>query len=179
MYFVTGNKGKFEEARAILEMTDLKQLDIDLPEIQEFELEKVVEIKLQEALKHINDECVVEDGGLFFKSLNGLPGVFTKWFFKAIGNQGLYVLAKSFNAFDAYAKVVIGYASHDKQIHYFEGIVEGIIVEPRGTSGFGWDPVFLPNGYEKTFGEMTSEEKNSISMRRIALCKLRDFLNQK
>ena len=75
----------------------------------------------------------------------------------------------------AQAKTIIGYKHNNGNTHYFEGVVNGHIVSPRG-KGFGWDAIFQPVNYAKTFGEMTPEEKNKISMRKLAAQKLKDFL---
>jgi XTP/dITP diphosphohydrolase len=72
---------------------------------------------------------------------------------------------------------MIGYTDGD-QIVFFEGEIKGKIVSPRGTGGFGWDQIFQPEGYDKTFGEMSLEEKNKISMRKQALTKLKAYLKE-
>jgi len=108
--------------------------------------------------------------------LNGLPGPLIKWFLKTIGLHGLYQMTEKFNNFKAQAKTIIGYADHNGEIHYFEGVVEGNIVAPKAKSDFGWDPIFNPDGYTKSFAEMTKEEKNEISHRRKAVDKLKEFL---
>jgi XTP/dITP diphosphohydrolase len=87
----------------------------------------------------------------------------------------LYKLAETFGN-NTEAKTIIGYSDSSGNIDYFEGTIKGIIVSPRGT-GFGWDPIFQPEGYSKTFGELTAEEKNSVSMRKIAVEKLKEYLN--
>ncbi len=74
------------------------------------------------------------------------------------------------------AKTVIGYTD-GKEIKYFQGSIAGKIVLPKGNNGFGWDKIFLPLNSNKTFGEMTSSEKNKISMRKIAALNLKDYLN--
>lgn len=78
----------------------------------------------------------------------------------------------------ARAKVIIGYSKSKDEVHFFEGEVKGRIVEPRGDGGFGWNPLFLPDGYSKTFGEMSRAEKNKISMRKIAFTTLKEFLEK-
>lgn len=174
LYFITGNKNKFEEVKSIL--PNVEQLDIDLPEIQEIDAHKVIEAKLKEALRHKEGEFIVEDTSLYFDCLNGLLGTFIKWFMKTIGNDGLVNLVTKYGNNKATAKTVIGYAKSIDEIYSFEGEISGIIVEPRTTSNFGWDPIFLPDGHTKTFAEMDVSEKNEISMRRIATQKLKEFL---
>jgi non-canonical purine NTP pyrophosphatase (RdgB/HAM1 family) len=174
IYFVTGNKNKFEEVKAIL--PDVEQLDIDLPEIQELDAHKVIRAKLEEAQKHQKGEFIVEDNSLYLEAMNGLPGPFIKWFLKTIKKEGLYKLAETFGNYNAEAKVVIGYSDSSGNVDFFEGDIHGTLVEPRGLYGFGWDSIFLPDGHTKTFAEMLETEKNDISMRRIAVEKLKEFL---
>ncbi len=174
LYFVTGNQNKFKEIQAILD--DVEQLDIDLPEIQDIDPKKIIEAKLQEALKHKSEACVVEDTSLYFECLNGLPGPLIKWFLKEMGTEGLTTLVAKMGNNRAEAKTVIGYAKTPDEIYFFEGSIKGSIVQPRGDTKFGWDPIFQPDGFDKTFAEMTLEEKNQVSMRRVATEKLKTFL---
>ena len=173
--FLTGNKGKLEEAKAII--PEIEGQEIDLPEIQEIDAKKIIENKLNEASKHLDGGLIVEDTSLYFEGLNGLPGPLIKWFMKTIGNDGLVKITNSFGN-KAEAKTWIGYLSEGK-VEFFEGVVEGKIVEPRGKNGFGWDAIFQPEGYEKTFAEMTMEEKNKLSMRKMAFEKLKEYLKSK
>jgi inosine triphosphate pyrophosphatase len=176
IYFITGNKNKFEEVKAILR--EVEQLDIDLPEIQEIDAKEIIKEKLLEALKYKKGEFIVEDTSLYLDCLHGLPGPLIKWFLQTIGNEGLANLADKLGEGKAVAKTIIGYAKSQGDIHFFEGVINGKIVSPRGKTNFGWDPIFLPNGHKKTFAEMSREEKNKISMRRNALNKLKKFLQQ-
>src|SRR3989338_4548827 len=155
LYFLTGNKGKLVEAKAIV--PHIEGLDIDLPEIQELDAHKIIQAKLQAAFAHQSGEFVVEDTSLYFEGLNGLPGPLIKWFMKTVGNEGLYKMAEAFGNFNAEAKVIIGYSNSAGEISFYEGNTKGTIVSPRGDGGFGCDPIFQPEGYEKTFGEMSAE----------------------
>ena len=78
---------------------------------------------------------------------------------------------------NAEVKTIIGYAKNREKMYFFEGVVKGTIVQPRGEYDFGWDPIFQPEGYAKTFAEIGPEEKSKISMRRIAVKQLQEFLN--
>ena len=175
-YFITGNQNKFAEAKAIL--TNLEQLDIDLPEIQEIDAREIIKTKLQVALKHTSGKCIVEDTSLYLDCMKGLPGPLIKWFLKTIGNHGLAEIAHKLGENAAEAKTIIGYAKNTDEIYFFEGMIKGRVVPPRGSTNFGWDPIFQPSGHVHTFAEMTQEEKNKISMRRIALDALKQFLQQ-
>ena len=172
LFFITGNKGKYDEVKSIL--GNVEQLEMDLPEIQSIDAHDIIKAKLLEAKKHGKGEYIVEDTSLYMDCLNGLPGPLIKWFLKTIGNEGLYKIADKMGDYGAEARTIVGYSSGE-EIRFFEGSVKGEITEPKGT-GFGWDPIFKPDGFEKTFGEMTKEEKNGISMRRKALNKLKEFI---
>jgi non-canonical purine NTP pyrophosphatase (RdgB/HAM1 family) len=176
LYFITGNQGKFREAKAIL--PELKQIDIDLSEIQSIDPKEIISNKLKEAFKHQDGEFVIEDTSLYLDCLNGLPGPLIKWFMKTIGNEGLYKITKKFGNYRAKAKTVIGYARDSGNIYFFEGEIEGKIVSPRGKYGFGWDPIFEVNKLGKTFAELTIDEKNKISMRKKAFEELKFFLKR-
>ena len=173
LYFITGNKGKLAEVQSIL--GNVEGLDIDLPEIQSLDAHEIIKAKLEEAKKHQQGEFIVEDTSLYLEALKGLPGPLIKWFMKTIGNEGLYKMAQAFGNPNAEAKTIIGYSNAQGEISFHEGVIKGTIVAPRG-EGFGWDPVFQPEGDSKTFGELSADEKNSFSMRKIALEKLREQL---
>ena len=176
IHFITGNNNKYEEARKII--PELEQLDIDLPEIQSLDPKEILKAKLTEALNHHPGEFVVEDTGLYIKGLNGLPGPLVKWFLKTMGNEGIYQMSKAFNNLEAEAKTVLGYAKNRDEIYFFEGVVEGEIVKPRGDEGFGFDPIFQPKGKDKTFAQISREEKNELNMRGMAFKKLKEFLEE-
>jgi len=174
--FITGNAGKFAEAKAII--PDLEQVSFDLLEIQSLDSKKIIGEKLREAQKHHQGEFIVEDTSLSVVAMKGLPGPLVKWFQDTIGNHGIHQIAATYPDQTAIAKTVIGYSNPEGEIRYFEGEVKGKIVAPSDAVGFGWDQIFQPDGYDKTFGEMGKEEKNKISMRRLAFEKLKIFLNQ-
>ncbi len=184
LYFITGSAGKFKEAQAVL--PELQQLDLDLPEIQEIDAQKIIAAKLTAAQQHHAGSFIVEDTSLAIASLNGLPGPLIKWFLKKLGNDGLARIARSQNTssvsdsssvlVNAEARTVIGYVDEQHRVSFFEGVIKGSIILPRGERGFGWDPIFVPEGFDRSFAEMTLEEKNQLSMRRLAFNKLKQFL---
>ena len=174
MKFITGNKDKMKEFRAILG-DDVEMLSIDLVEIQNIDAHNIIRAKLAEAVRLGYNNCLVEDTSLYLDGLKGLPGPLIKWFMKTIGNEGILQLARSSGNFSAQAKTIIGYSAQDGSVDFYEGVIAGSITEPRG-EGFGWDPIFIPIGHDKTFGEMSAEEKNSVSMRKLALEKLKQHL---
>ncbi|MBI4895462.1 MAG: non-canonical purine NTP pyrophosphatase [Candidatus Aenigmarchaeota archaeon] len=174
LYYVTGNNNKFEEARAIL--GNVEQLNINLSEIQELDPKKIIKKKLLEALKHKKENVIVEDTCMYLDCMKGLPGPLIKWFLQTIGIEGIVELTEKLRNNRAEVRLIVGYAKNDKEISFFEGSDSGVIVRPRGSLKFGFDPIFQPDGHSKTFGEMKTEDKIKISHRRKALDKLKHFL---
>jgi len=172
LYFITGNKKKVEEARKYVEF---EQFDIDQDEIQELDQNKINEHKLREAEKQRQGEFFCEDTALYIEALNGLPGPLIKWFIQSMGSEGLARLVLNYKNNNAYARTIVGY-SNGKDIKFFDGIVKGKIVLPR-INGYGWDPIFQPEGYNQTFAELGLDKKNKISMRAKAFQKFKDFLS--
>lgn len=177
LFFVTGNKNKFLEVKQLI--PSIEQLDLDLEEIQHTDSQKIITHKLLEALKHQSDGIVVEDTSLSFECLGELPGPLIKWFVKSMSLDQLADLTQKLGNVKAKAIVTVGLAINSRELHFFEGVVEGEIVPPTGKKGFGWDSIFKPTGFKNTFAQMSLEEKNKCSMRKIAFLKLRDFLVSK
>ncbi|RMF86330.1 MAG: non-canonical purine NTP pyrophosphatase, RdgB/HAM1 family [Nitrospinota bacterium] len=173
--FVTSNRQKIVEASEILGFS-VAQIDLPLPEIQAVVLEPVVRHKLVEAYRQIRQPVIVEDTGLFIEAWGGLPGALVDWFLQKLGNEGICRLLQAENNRQARAQSAIGF--YNGQILTIAiGEVRGEIApSPRGEHGFGWDPLFIPEGESRTFGEMSSMEKHRFSMRRQALEKLHTFL---
>ena len=172
--FATGNINKVEECESILGFK-LEQVELDLDEIQAVEVAKVVEHKVKQAFDLIKKPVIVEDTGLYFEAWNGLPGALIKWFDETIGYAKLCSLLVSENR-KAKAQTIIGYFDGE-EYKSFVGEVTGKIAEkPKGPDNFGWDIIFIPKGFSETFAEMGKEKKNAISMRKIALEKLKEFL---
>lgn len=173
LYFITGNAGKFSEVKAML--PEIEQLKLDLPEIQSLDSQEVIKEKLLVARKERDGEFIVEDTSVSIEGLGGLPGTFIKWFLKSMSLEQLAKIAIASGNVSAEARVCIGYLGGGEPL-FFEGIINGKVVLPRGSNGFGWDKIFVPEGYKQTFGEMEREVKNSFSMRRIAVEKLKKYL---
>ena len=170
---VTSNRNKLREFEQILGFR-IENAALDLDEIQTVEVEDVVEHKAKQAFERIKKPVLCEDTGLYFDEWNGLPGALMKWFGRTIGYENLCSLLRENRK--ARAKTVIGYFD-GKNYESFKGEVAGTIsLFPKGTGNFGWDPIFIPEGSDRTFAQMTTEEKNEISMRRIALEELKRFL---
>jgi len=125
----------------------------------------------------IKKPCFVEDTSLELNCLNGLPGPYIKYFEKNIGSIGIYKIAKAFSNYEANVCCFVGY-QNKKEIKLFKHITKGIIVKPTGKNGFGFDNIFVPKGYEKTFAQMTNEEKNKISHRKKVFEKFLKYLKK-
>ena len=168
--FVTGNKNKLAEAKAILgNDVSLGQAAMDLEEIQAVELEEVTRHKLIQAYEKVQKPVFCEDTGLYIEQLNGFPGALIKFYLDKIGPDGI---CRLHGGSPAYGKTVLGY--HDgTNMHFFSGKTAGTIpLAPQG-EGFGWSTAFVPRieGEEnqKSFAEIPITLKNKISMRSIAL----------
>ncbi len=175
--FITGNKGKMEEVKSILG-NEVEQLDINLPEIQSVDSQEIIRNKLMEASKHHDSHFIVEDAALHFTCLKGLPGPMIKWFLDIIGNDGIVDLISRYSDNSAIHKITYGYYAGPDKLEYFEGSTEGKIVPAKGERGFGFDPIFIPDGSDRTYAEMTLEEKNIFNPRKKALLKLKEFLEK-
>ncbi|MBR9701106.1 RdgB/HAM1 family non-canonical purine NTP pyrophosphatase [Candidatus Woesearchaeota archaeon] len=174
---ITSNRKKFSEMKQIL--SNIEQLDMDLVEIQSLDPHEIIKHKLAEAQKHHKGEFIVEDTSLYLDAMNGLPGPFIKWFLETIGNKGLVEIAEKLDNHKAHAITMIGYSDSEGNVEFFEGRVDGKICSPRGENLFGWDCIFMLEKYERSWAELTREEKNKVSMRSKALKKLKSYLDKR
>ncbi|RLG80188.1 MAG: non-canonical purine NTP pyrophosphatase, RdgB/HAM1 family [Thermoprotei archaeon] len=167
IYFVTNNTHKYLEVKIIAEKYGFKliQLTGEKIEIQSNDLGKIAKISALNAFAKLEKPVLVEDAGLFIKAFRGFPGPYSSYVFKTIGCQGILKLLDGVLDRCAWFKSV-SVLIYEPFILTGEGIVEGIIsTEPRGSRGFGFDPIFIPKGATKTFAEMDIEEKNKFSHR--------------
>ena len=185
--FATNNKHKLEEARDIVgndfHIVSLEEINCfeELPETRP----TIAGNSLQKAefvFQKYNVPCFADDTGLEVNALGGAPGVFSARYAGEQKNSSdnIDLLLKNLDAHQnrkAKFRTVITLVGLEKEPSYFEGVIEGIIVkERRGNSGFGYDPIFLPAGYNKTFGEMDLSQKSLLSHRAIAVRKLEAYL---
>ncbi|MFA6768703.1 MAG: non-canonical purine NTP diphosphatase [Parabacteroides sp.] len=187
LVFATNNVHKLDEVRniasqytEIVSLADIHCFD-DIPETADT-LEGNALQKAQYVKDHFGFDCFADDTGLEVEALNNEPGVYTARYAgpehdpEANINKLFYELKGKKNR-TARFRTVIALILNEKK-YYFEGIVKGIIVEERrGTDGFGYDPIFIPEGYSKTFAELGVNIKNKISHRAIAVNKLISFLS--
>lgn len=175
--FVTGNKDKVRETEQILQVT-LDVADIDLDEIQELDLEKVALHKVKQAYEKTKKPVIIDDVSVVIHVWNNFPGPLIKWVLKASNGtpEMLLKMLEKETQRDATATLAIGF-SNGKIQRIFYGHIKGTIgYKIIGENGFGWDKVFIPKGETRTLAQMSVDEKNSISHRRKALDKLKDFL---
>ncbi len=153
--FVTTNLGKVEEAVEIGREynIEVEQLNYDALEIQ---ADSGIEVGIEsarDAYKKFKRPLIVEDSGMFIEALSGFPGVYSAFVFKTIGTEGILKLMEGKKDRKAEMKSALVYIDKD-QIRIFEGVSEGRISESaRGRGGFGYDPIFIPTGFERTFAE--------------------------
>jgi len=160
---VTGNPGKLAEARRIT-CREIEGFEVDLPEIQSLDYREILRAKGDEAWQRLGRPLVVEEAGLGLAALGGFPGPLVKWMLEAVGAAGIARTAMALGDPRATARCLLLYRDAERSV-VVEGTTEGVLVPPRGAGGFGWDPVFLPAGSERTFGELTGPEKDAVSHR--------------
>ncbi len=187
LVFATNNPHKLEEIRAILgsklEILSLADIgcDADIPETAET-LEGNALIKAHYVYDNYKLDCFADDTGLEVDALHGLPGVHTARYAYPDRHDPEANMVKLLEALrenndrNARFRTVIALIEKGKE-HLFEGVVEGVIArEKSGTQGFGYDPVFIPEGNSKTFAELGEDIKNTISHRARAVQKLTEYL---
>ena len=173
IHFVTGNRGKFEEARGIL--GGVEQRNLGYTEIQADSLEDVAAFGMREVREKLDGPVMIEDAGLFIDALRGFPGVYSAYVFDTIGNEGILRLMDGVADRRAVFRSVLGYVEPGMEPIFFRGELEGeITAKPRGSGGFGYDPIFEVGG--KTIAEMDLAEKNEISHRGASIRALNRWL---
>ena len=147
-------------------------------EIQSSSLEEIIKYAADYLFKMNFCNFFIEDAGLFIDHLNGFPGPYSSYVYKTIGVDGILKLMDGISNRSAYFLSVVGLCFKDV-IKIFVGEVKGkISLEARGEKGFGFDPIFIPEGYEETFAQMDLEKKNSMSHRAKALRKMAEYLKK-
>ena len=165
--FVTGNLDKHREAEAILGRP-LERIELDLPEIQATTTRDVALVKARAAFAALGRPVIVEDAGFELAALAGFPGPFIKYWEQLGGLASICRAVDGLGDRRAAAVCVLALCD-DREARVVEGRIEGTVsASPRGDNGFGWDAIFIPEGHQRTFGEMTAQEKGSISHRRRA-----------
>lgn len=173
----TSNEHKAKMMQSILERP-INIINLDLPEVQAVDVQKVIEQKARVAYSLVGKPVLVEDTSLSFHAWNGLPGALIRWFLETVGNEGVCQMLIGFDLLDATAEACLGYFDGQEFVS-FSGTIKGHITRsPKGNNGFGWDPIFIPEGWGKTLAEMTQEERsNLVSMRTAAVLQMKAYLD--
>ncbi len=189
LVFATNNKHKLSEMSSILgdkiELLSLKDIncDVDIPETADT-LEGNAILKSEFIYNNYNINCFADDTGLEVEALNGEPGVYSARYAEGESHDSMANMKKLLSKLEnvenrsAQFRTVISLILDGKK-YVFEGIVKGrISKERKGDKGFGYDPIFIPEGYDKSFAELGEDVKNKISHRAKAVEKLIDFLKE-
>lgn len=203
--FATNNPNKLHEIRDILgerfEIVSLQEIGCheDIPETGETLQENAL-LKAKYVAEHYGLDCFADDTGLEVEALHGAPGVHSARYAEGTDHNSEANMQKLLHELQdkenrkARFRTVIALLQHPKnqlkenvenafaapEIHYFEGHIDGIIAkEKRGNAGFGYDPLFIPNGYQQSFAELGETIKNHISHRAQAVEKLAEYLHSK
>jgi XTP/dITP diphosphohydrolase len=175
LLFATSNSNKVEEAKLILRNypIEIQRIDLKGREIQAETVEEIAIASAQQVFKKIGKAVFTEDAGLFIKALNGFPGPFTAYVYKTIGISGVLKLLKDVKDRRAEFRSAVAFCSREVKNICFVGVALGRISQKeRGIHGFGFDPIFEPDGGgNKTFAEMTIDKKNAYSHRARAMKK--------
>jgi non-canonical purine NTP pyrophosphatase (RdgB/HAM1 family) len=161
---VTGNPNKVLETRRITGQ-EIDSVEVDLPEIQSLDLREVLEAKAREAWNRVGRPLVVEETGLELAAMNGFPGPLVKWMLDAIGPEGIARTIMGLGDARATARCQLLVVDGNETL-FAEGATTGtLVLPPRGEGGFGWDPIFQPDGHDLTYAELGSEIKDRIGHR--------------
>lgn len=173
--FITGNEHK---AKYVAEWlgAHVPHHKLDLDEIQTLDLHELVNRKAKQAFDILKTPVLIEDAQLTCAALGNLPGPFIKFFVDEIGPSGIAKMLDAFDDRSAHGRIC--YGLYDGVVmQYFEGEMHGKIAkEPHGENGFGFDRIFINDGYDVTRGQMSDEDYARTSYRKIALDKLKEYL---
>jgi XTP/dITP diphosphohydrolase len=171
---VTSNAGKAAEVAAFFGgILEVDHVALEVPEHRSDDIAEIAREKARYAYDHLNCPLIVDDTGFFIDALNGFPGPYAAYVLNTIGSAGILKLMVDIPDRDARFTTGIAYAD-ERGIRVFTGTLEGTIVHsPRGTNGFGYDPIFELG--KKTLAEISMEEKSRISHRARALSSFHDW----
>jgi XTP/dITP diphosphohydrolase len=161
---VTGNLGKLAEARRLCG-ADLEAVEVDLPEIQSLDLITVLRAKGEEASHRLGRPLIVEETGLELDAMAGFPGPLVKWMLEAVGAEGIARAALALGDDRVTARCALLLLEPEREVVAVGETHGRVALPPRGDGGFGWDPVFVPDGENRTYAELSPEEKDRLSHR--------------
>lgn len=174
--FITGNQGKADYLAKYLGHP-VAHKKVDLDEIQSMNLKEIVEHKVRQAFEIIKSPVIVEDVALEFEALNGLPGPFIRFFVDHIPFETICSMING-KTRNAVAKCVFGYYDGNK-LELFEGQLNGRIAEtPAGENGFGWDRIFIPEGYDVTRASLNEDDDKKTYLQLKPFAELKSFFEK-
>mgnify|MGYP001570111475 CR=1 FL=1 len=177
---VTSNKGKVKEFKQILEPEiKVNHIKLSYTELRSDDPEEIARQSAQMLANRLNKTIIVEDSGLFIKALNDFPGTCSAYIHKRIGLQGIIKLMEGIKNRECTYKSAVAFCEHGKKPISFLGEEKGkVALRVRGNFGFGHDPIFIPEGNSRTYGEIKNCEEIK-KFRRRAVLKLRKYLLKK
>ena len=175
LFFASSNEHKFEEAQRILSNSGvkIKLFKTTLEEIQSNSLSEIAKRKAIDAFTKIQKPVIIEDDGLFINSLNGFPGPYSSYVYETIGNKGLVRLLENTELRDAKFVAIIAYCNGIDDVQLFESSIPGKISSIVEKGGWGYDPIFIPDGESKTYANVPNKDK--LSHRSASLKKFSDW----
>ncbi|HEY7572545.1 MAG TPA: RdgB/HAM1 family non-canonical purine NTP pyrophosphatase [Nitrososphaeraceae archaeon] len=179
--FASTNDDKYIEIKSILQRHNLEIefCKMEIKEIQSDSMREIAFEKCQYAFSRINGPVIVEDDGLFINGLNGFPGQYSAFVAKTIGNMGILDLLQKYENRSAEFVSTIAYSNGQTQ-KIFEGKIRGQIAKGITKGGWGFDPIFIPDGSTLTFGQLQNiQKKQEFSHRSNALLQFVEWYNTK
>ena len=179
LFFASSNEHKFQEAERILANLGM-QINLfktTLEEIQSNNLNDIAEKKAIYAYDLIQKPVIIEDDGLFINALDGFPGPYSSYVYDTIGNKGIMNLLENSKVRDAKFVSIIAYCDSDCDVKLFESSIPGKISSIIEKGGWGYDPIFIPDGESKTYANVSDKDK--FSHRSAALTKFSNWFLDK
>ena len=179
LFFVSSNENKFQETERILSNfgMQINFFKTTLEEIQSNDLNDIAEQKAINAYEIVKKPIIIEDDGLFIDSLNGFPGPYSSYVYDTIGNKGIMNLLENCEIRDAKFVSIIAYCDSDCDVKLFESSIPGKISSIIEKGGWGYDPIFIPDGESKTYANVSDKDK--FSHRSAALTKFSNWFLDK
>mgnify|MGYP001488539393 FL=1 len=179
LFFASSNNHKFEEAQRILSNLGLEinMFKTTLEEIQSNSMNEIAKRKALDAFRKIKKPVIIEDDGLFIESLDGFPGPYSSYVYDTIGNKGIMRLLENIETRNAKFVAIIAYCDGENDSNLFESSIPGKISLSIEEGGWGYDPIFIPDGESKTYANVSDKDK--FSHRSASLKKFSDWFMHK
>lgn len=172
---ITSNSDKIADAKRVLGQK-IDHIKLDLDELQELNVEKIAEHKVKQAFNQVQKPLVTWDQSVFIHCLNEFPGPLIKWFWQQVTLEKICEIAQLYNDRGIKAQTLLTFFD-GKKLKHFYGTVHGNIPEkPRGNGGFGWDPIFIPDGSNLTYSEMNPKDSLFHAFNTKPFIQLKKFL---